>query len=135
MKKRLTSLVILLLTILFCFSIFGCEKVDNKFKGKVIKYENLDSIDKKMFSQLNKILYKSKEALWKDYNLKDKSFILIRKDEEDENGSRNRKNVSYYAINVNGMEEQDAKEVKMPKGFYFTSVYRFNKAPLKVESI
>ena len=28
-----------------------------------------------------------------------------------------------------------AKEVKMPKGFYFKSVYRFNKAPLKVESI
>lgn len=135
MKKRLTSLVILLLTILFCFSAFGCEKADNKFKGKVIKYENLDSIDKKMFSQLNKILYNSKETLWKDYNLKDKSFILIRKDEEDENGSKNRKNVSYYAINVNGMEDQDAKEVKMPKGFYFKSVYRFNKAPLKIENI
>ncbi|MFR6312204.1 hypothetical protein [Anaerofustis stercorihominis] len=99
MKKRLTSLVILLLTILFCFSAFGCEKADNKFKGKVIKYENLDSIDKKMFSQLNKILYNSKETLWKDYNLKDKSFFLISKDEEDENGSKNRKNVSYYAIN------------------------------------
>jgi len=135
LKKGITKLLTVIFILMFVFSLSGCEQTDKRFRGKVIKYEKLDNIDKKMLSQLNKILYKSKENLWKDYELKDKAFILIRKDPYDEKGNRNNKNISYYAVNVKGIEKLSAKKVSLPSGFFFDSVYRFKDVPSNIDGI
>ena len=129
LKKTILRLLTLIFLIMFCFSLCGCKNNAYKSFSKTIKYEDLDNVDKKMLSQLNKILYKSKENLWQNFNLKNKPLIMIRKDENDDKGKQNRKDISYYAINIDGIEKEATKKVKMPEGFYFKSVYRFNKVP------
>ena len=126
MKKGITKLFILCLLILLCFNFTACKNSNYKTYSKPIQYSSLDNTDKKMLSQLNKILYKSKAVIWQDLNLKNRSFILVRKDESDEKGNKNSADISYYAINVKGIDQLDAQVVKMPSGFYFDSVYRFN---------
>ncbi len=126
MKKGLTRIFILLICFLLCISITGCKNNNYQTFSKTIKYNELDNTDKKMLSELNKILYKSKAVIWQDLDLKQRPLLLVRKDETDEKGNKTNKDISYFAINIDGIEDENVKKVNMPDGFYFKSVYRFN---------
>lgn len=126
LKKGIIRIFVLLTCILLCLNITGCKNKNYQSFSKTIKYSELDNTDKKMLSELNKVLYKSKAVIWQDLDLKQKPLLLVRKDENDDKGNKSNKDISYFAINIAGIENENVKKVNMPKGFYFDSVYRFN---------
>ncbi len=126
LKKGIIRIFVLLTCILLCLNITGCKNNNYQSFSKTIKYKELDNTDKKMLSELNKVLYKSKAVIWQELDLKQRPLLLVRKDENDDKGNRSNKDISYFAININGIEDENVKKVSMPEGFYFDSVYRFN---------
>ena len=91
------------------------------------KYEDFNSVDKKMFEQLSNIynqFEKNSDKLWNDdYRLNELQIILIRT-----NKDKGIIRKYAYAINVKGIKNSIISEkIDMPKSLNLPPVYRVSK--------
>ena len=77
LKKGIIRIFVLLTCILLCLNITGCKNNNYQSFSKTIKYKELDNTDKKMLSELNKVLYKSKAVIWQELDLKKRRLIFF----------------------------------------------------------
>ncbi|WP_207636868.1 hypothetical protein [[Clostridium] dakarense] len=126
MKNKLSksTIIISAIVVLLLGIIVSSVGLNKAYK---IKYEEFDSVDKKMFEQLSSI-YKyfneNGDKLWSDeYKLNEKPLILIRT-----NKDKGIMRKYAYAINVDGIENSIfSKKMTMPKSLNLPSIYRVSK--------